>query len=59
MKEWNIDIKEDRKVFVDGDKVDTYGIKLEREIRLLSNKGPKYAKKLNKMKKLLKFHKGL
>lgn len=59
MKEWNIDIKEDRKVFVDGDKIDTYGIKLEREIRLLSNKGPKYTKKLNRIKKLLKFHKGL
>ena len=59
MKEWSIDIKEDRKVFVDGDKLDTYGIKLEREIRLLSNKGPKYTKKLNRRKKLLKFHKGL
>jgi hypothetical protein len=59
MKEWSIDIKENRKVFVDGDKLDTYGIKLEKEIRLLSNKGPRYTKKLNRLKKLFKFHKGL
>lgn len=59
MKEWNIDIKEDRKVFVDGNEIDTYGIKLEKEIRLLSNKGPRYTKKINRLKKLLKFQKGL
>ena len=53
------DIKKDREVFVDGQKLDTYGIKLEKEIKILSRKGPKYDKKINKMKKLLRTHKGI
>ena len=59
MKEWDIDIKKDREVFVDGKKLDTYGIRLEKEIKILSRKGPKYDKKINKLKKLLRTHKGI
>ena len=54
MKEWDIDIKKDREVFVDGQKLDTYGIQLEKEIRILSKKGPKHNKKMNRLKKLLR-----
>ena len=50
MKEWNIDIKKDREVFVDGQKLNTYGIQLEKEIKILSKKGPKHNKKINHLR---------
>ena len=59
MKEWDIDIKKDREVFVDGQKLNTYGIQLEKEIKILSKKGPKHNKKINRLKKLLRTYKGI
>lgn len=55
---WTIDIGEDRRVVVDGKVFDTYGIKLQKEIDLLSKKGPKSLPKKRKLEKLLKQHSG-
>ena len=55
---WTIDIKEDRSVVVDGKQYDTYGIRLQQEIDLLSKKGLKSLPKKRKLEKLLKQHSG-